>query len=80
MGDARSRRKEAFRVLRGRIEVLVADTRRVLEQGEHLTVACTTVALASHAGTTALSADAVAFHDRVTSGIDRRWTWLRRRA
>lgn len=32
------RSDEAFCVLRGRLEVLVADTRRVLEQGEYVTV------------------------------------------
>ena len=37
------RSDEAFCVLRGRIEVLVGDTRRVLEQGEYLTVAAGTI-------------------------------------
>lgn len=32
------RSDEAFCVLRGRLEVLVGDTRRVLEQGEYLTI------------------------------------------
>jgi mannose-6-phosphate isomerase-like protein (cupin superfamily) len=32
------RSDEAFCVLRGRLEVLVGDTRRVLEQGDYLTV------------------------------------------
>jgi uncharacterized cupin superfamily protein len=36
------RSDEAFCVLRGRLEVLVGDTRRVLEQGEYLTVAAGT--------------------------------------
>jgi quercetin dioxygenase-like cupin family protein len=37
------RSDEAFCVLRGRLEVLVGDTRRVLEQGEYVTVAAGTV-------------------------------------
>ena len=36
------RSDEAFCVLRGRLEVLVGDTRRVLEQGEYLTIAAGT--------------------------------------
>jgi uncharacterized cupin superfamily protein len=36
------RSDEAFCVLRGRLEVLIGDTRRVLDQGDYLTVAAGT--------------------------------------
>ena len=45
------RSDEAFCVLSGRIEVLVGDTRRVLEQGDYLTVAAGTIHTFATVGT-----------------------------